>query len=59
MAVVVGIFYTMYQNRAVFGAADLAQHRIQTQQQTARFNEEMARRSAAAAASSTPGQEPK
>ncbi len=44
MAVVVGIFYAMYQNRTVYGAAELRQHREQQQQSTARFHAEMAKR---------------
>lgn len=49
MAVVVGIFYFMYQNRSVYGHDELVERREASAKQTARFNEEMAARAAAAA----------
>ncbi len=44
MVVVVGIFSVVYQNRTVYGRAELDAHREEMLQQTARFNATMAAR---------------
>ena len=54
MAVVVGIFAVMYDNRTVFGRTELDEHRAEMQRQTARFNEKMATRNTADTAAAVP-----